>query len=119
MSGLPRSGARRGLAGLGSTDRRTTPAPPTPASPPARPPALETSTPTAADTATGPVLYTADQAAELLQVRPSWLRRKAAARTIPCRHVGKHLRFSRADINAIADASAQPARQRRYLRGTD
>ncbi|GDY33591.1 helix-turn-helix domain-containing protein [Gandjariella thermophila] len=60
---------------------------------------------------TEPLLYTAEQAAELLQVRPSWLRRKAAARAVPCRYVGKHLRFSRADIAAIADASAQGPRQ--------
>jgi hypothetical protein len=59
------------------------------------------------------VLYTADQAATLLQVRPSWLRRKAAARAVPCRYLGKHLRFSRTDIRAIAEASAQPPRQRR------
>ena len=56
----------------------------------------------------------AEQAAELLQVRPSWLRRKAAARAVPCRYVGKHLRFSRADLTAIADASAAPPRQPRH-----
>ena len=50
-----------------------------------------------------PLLYTAEQAAALLQVRPSWLRRKAAARAVPCRFVGKHLRFSRADIETIAE----------------
>ncbi|MFI7679383.1 helix-turn-helix domain-containing protein [Actinophytocola sp. NPDC049390] len=50
-----------------------------------------------------PLLYTAEQAASLLQVRPSWLRRKAAARAVPCRFVGKHLRFSRADIETIAE----------------
>ncbi len=52
-----------------------------------------------------PLLYTAEQAASLLQVRPSWLRRKAAARAVPCRFVGKHLRFSRTDIEAIADGN--------------
>lgn len=52
-----------------------------------------------------PLLYTAEQAALLLQVRPSWLRRKAAARAVPCRFVGKHLRFSRADIEAIAEGN--------------
>jgi excisionase family DNA binding protein len=57
------------------------------------------------------VLYTAEQAAKLLQVRPSWLRRKATARAVPCRFIGKHLRFARADIDAIADASLQPAQQ--------
>lgn len=50
-----------------------------------------------------PLLYTAEQAALLLQVRPSWLRRKAAARAVPCRFVGKHLRFSRSDIETIAE----------------
>jgi len=69
-----------------------------------------TSSPTADTQRTAePVLYTAEQAAELLQLRPSWLRRKAAAQAIPCRYVGKHLRFTRADIQAIADNSAQPA----------
>ncbi|MFD1045491.1 helix-turn-helix domain-containing protein [Kibdelosporangium lantanae] len=59
------------------------------------------------------VLYTPDQAANLLQIRASWLRRKAAARAIPCRYVGKHLRFTRSDLLAIADQSAQggPARR--------
>jgi excisionase family DNA binding protein len=67
---------------------------------------------------TEPLLYTAEQAAELLQVRPSWLRRKATARAVPCRFVGKHLRFSRDDITAIAETAATPPRQsRRTLRG--
>jgi excisionase family DNA binding protein len=55
-----------------------------------------------------PLLYTAEQAATLLQVRPSWLRRKAAARAVPCRFIGKHLRFSRTDIDTIAENSATP-----------
>lgn len=62
------------------------------------------------------VLLTPEQAAELLQVRPSWLRRKAAARAVPCRFLGKHLRFSRTDVEAIAAASARPARSHRYPR---
>jgi hypothetical protein len=64
-----------------------------------------------------PLLYTPEQAARSLQVRPSWLRRKAGARAVPCRFVGKHLRFSRTDITAIADAAAQPPhRSRRVAR---
>ncbi|WP_133909207.1 helix-turn-helix domain-containing protein [Actinophytocola oryzae] len=59
---------------------------------------------------TAPLLYTAEQAATLLQVRPSWLRRKAAARAVPCRFVGKHLRFSHTDIETIAENSATPSR---------
>ncbi|MGW5054971.1 helix-turn-helix domain-containing protein [Actinokineospora sp. NPDC004072] len=50
----------------------------------------------------GLVLLTAEQAAARLQLRPSWLRRKAAARVIPCRYVGKHLRFTPEDLTAIA-----------------
>lgn len=46
----------------------------------------------------------------MLQVRPSWLRRRAAARTVPCRFLGKHLRFARQDIEEIAAAGRQPAR---------
>lgn len=57
-----------------------------------------------------PLLYTAEQAAALLQVRPSWLRRKAAARAVPCRFLGKHLRFSHADIETIANNSTPPSR---------
>ncbi|MFC4856937.1 helix-turn-helix domain-containing protein [Actinophytocola glycyrrhizae] len=60
------------------------------------------------DAPTHPLLHTAEQAAQLLQVRPSWLRRKAAARAVPCRFLGKHLRFSRADIELIAQNSAAP-----------
>jgi excisionase family DNA binding protein len=102
----PRSVAGRGLTRPGAGERRTTTAITT-ASPdrPAADLTQETSE---------PILYTADQAAKLLQVRPSWLRRKATARAVPCRFVGKHLRFSRADIDAIADASAQPPRQSRH-----
>jgi Helix-turn-helix domain len=53
-----------------------------------------------------PLLYTATQAAVILQVRPSWIRRKAAARTIPCRYLGKHLRFTREDLITITTLAA-------------
>ncbi|MCE7010048.1 helix-turn-helix domain-containing protein [Kibdelosporangium philippinense] len=55
-------------------------------------------------------LYTPAQAAQLLAVKESWLRRKASARAIPCTFLGKHLRFSTADIRAIVTASARPTR---------
>jgi hypothetical protein len=54
-------------------------------------------------------LYTPAVAAELLAVRESWLRRRAAARTVPCTFLGKHLRFSHADVVAIAEAGATAA----------
>jgi excisionase family DNA binding protein len=55
-----------------------------------------------------PRLFTVDEAAARLQVRPSWLRRKATARLIPCTFLGKHLRFSPADLAAIVAAHQQP-----------
>lgn len=55
-------------------------------------------------------LLTPAQAAGLLQVRESWLRRRAAERRVPCCFVGKHLRFSQADVEAIVAAGACPAR---------
>jgi excisionase family DNA binding protein len=57
-------------------------------------------------------LRTAAEAAQLLAVRESWLRRKAAARAIPCTFLGKHLRFSPADLAAITTAAAQAPRTR-------
>jgi excisionase family DNA binding protein len=54
-----------------------------------------------------PMLYTAEQAAELLQIKASWLRKKATARAVPCTFVGKHLRFSPADLAAIVAAGAR------------
>jgi hypothetical protein len=40
------------------------------------------------------LLYTPGEAAQPLKVRESWLRKKAAARLVPCTFLGKHLRFS-------------------------
>lgn len=54
-------------------------------------------------------LLTPAEAARLLAVRESWLRRRAAARAVPCTFLGKHLRFSRSDVLDIATAAAQPA----------
>ena len=53
-------------------------------------------------------LYTPAEAADLLAVRESWLRRRATARAVPCTFLGKHLRFSHADLVAIARAGATP-----------
>ena len=59
-----------------------------------------------------PLLYTAEQAAALLQVPVSWLRRKATARAVPCVFIGKHLRFSAHNLEMIIKAGAcTPAQQ--------
>jgi excisionase family DNA binding protein len=62
-------------------------------------------------------LYTPAEAAEILRVRESWLRDKAAARAIPCTFIGKHLRFSDTDITQIvADGARQPVIRTRRSR---
>ncbi|MFG3369629.1 helix-turn-helix domain-containing protein [Streptomyces sp. NPDC048156] len=54
-------------------------------------------------------LFTAEQAAQVLQVPPSWLRKKAAADAIPHTRVGRHLRFSARDLRRlIADGQRGP-----------
>lgn len=59
-----------------------------------------------------PQLYTPAEAAKLLKVPESWLRKKAAARLIPCTFLGKHLRFSDDDLKTIVQAGAKvPAAQ--------
>jgi hypothetical protein len=59
------------------------------------------------------VLLTPAEAGIRLRVRESWLRKKAAARAIPCTFLGKHLRFSEADLAAIIGGAALPAGTRR------
>jgi excisionase family DNA binding protein len=66
--------------------------------------------------ATGPLLYTPAEAARLLKVRESWLRKKAAARQVPRTFLGRHLRFSATDLAAIVTTAAQPAVGRRPRR---
>jgi excisionase family DNA binding protein len=82
-------------------------------------PASEHHQPTGTDPTGAPdgrLLYTPGQAAALLQVRESWLRKKASARAIPCTFLGKHLRFSPSDLAAIVAAAAQPPAGRRPRR---
>jgi excisionase family DNA binding protein len=57
-----------------------------------------------------PLLYTPAEAAELLKVPESWLRKKAAARQIPATFIGKHLRFTSDDLAAVVAAGARPPR---------
>lgn len=59
-----------------------------------------------------PRLYTPAEAAQFLRVPESWLRRQAGQRRIPCTYLGKHLRFSVANLRDIADAGSRPPRRR-------
>jgi excisionase family DNA binding protein len=72
------------------------------------------------------LLFTPEEAAVMLRVRPSWLRKKSAAGLIPRTFLGRHLRFSAADLAAIVELSARPAtgtgprsRRRRRRGGSD
>jgi excisionase family DNA binding protein len=61
-----------------------------------------------------PLLRKPAEAAEVLQIPESTLRKKAAARAIPCTFIGKHLRFSDADIaQIIRDGAQEPVTARR------
>ncbi|MEV8057750.1 helix-turn-helix domain-containing protein [Streptomyces antimycoticus] len=57
------------------------------------------------------LLNTAEQAAALLQVPASWLRKKASADQIPYTKIGRHLRFSTDDLNAIIRDGARGPRR--------
>lgn len=58
-------------------------------------------------------LYTPAAAAALLSIKESWLRRKAGTRAIPCTFLGRHLRFSHADLRCITTQGNQPTPTRR------
>jgi hypothetical protein len=62
------------------------------------------------------LLCTPVEAAEKLRVRGSWLRSWAAARQVPCTFLGKHLRFSAADLAAIVAQNSQALTGRRPRR---
>lgn len=50
------------------------------------------------------VLLTTAEAAARLHVSPSWLKRRAAAGTVPHVRLGRSVRFSEADISAIIES---------------
>jgi excisionase family DNA binding protein len=55
------------------------------------------------------VLFTFAQAAEMTALPESWLRKAVTERRIPFRKVGKHVRFSAADLDALIEQTAVPA----------
>jgi excisionase family DNA binding protein len=64
----------------------------------------------AADDDACALLYTPAEAAERLSVKESWLRRQAGVRAVPCTFLGKHLRFSDADLRDIVRQGRRPPR---------
>jgi hypothetical protein len=77
---------------------------------------LDASAPQSQSRSQSQLLYTPAEAAGLLRVRESWLRRRAAARLVTCTFLGRHLRFSPADLAAIIAQHAEPAVGRRRRR---
>ncbi len=67
-------------------------------------------------------LLDAEQAAALLNVRPSWIRDATRAGRLPCIRVGRHLRFTRpmlerwAAQHRIEDAAMRPGPRLRRTR---
>lgn len=72
--------------------------------------AIPATDPTSAEHgAAAPGLFTPAQAAALLKVPESWLRRRAARHQVPCTMLGKHLHFSAANLDQIVADAARPA----------
>ena len=55
-------------------------------------------------------VYTIDEAAVILRVKPSWLERQAAARKIPFTMLGGSYRFTADHLAAIVGPTREPAR---------
>ena len=58
----------------------------------------------------GEPLLTAADAAALLSVRPSWVYEAVRDGRLPCVHVGRHVRFLRADLEDWVRAQRAPGR---------
>lgn len=54
------------------------------------------------------VLLTIDEAAAMLSVPTTWLKKRVASHTVACTRLGRHIRFTREQVSAIIDAAAQP-----------
>lgn len=60
------------------------------------------------ETTQEPRLLTLDQAAGLLAVPASWLKQRVAAREIACTRLGRHIRFTQDQVDALIAACEQP-----------
>lgn len=61
-----------------------------------------------AETTHEPTLLTLEQAARLLAVPTSWLKQRVSAREIACTRLGRHIRFTRDQVDALIAACEQP-----------
>lgn len=53
-------------------------------------------------------MFTPAEAADVLSIPESWLRRQAGRRTIPSTMIGGHLRFTASELNVIVAAAHRP-----------
>jgi excisionase family DNA binding protein len=53
-------------------------------------------------------LYTIDEAARRLHLRPTWLYERTRRNAIPHHRFGKYIRFTDADLDAIITMASQP-----------
>ena len=51
------------------------------------------------------LLYDVAEAAQRLGVKPSWLYERTRRNALPCRRLGKYVRFSDADLLAIMESA--------------
>jgi excisionase family DNA binding protein len=56
-------------------------------------------------------LFTIQEAAELLRIPISWLYERTRRNAIPCRRLGKYVRFSEEDLAKIMSAQAANTQQ--------
>ncbi|MFW5415072.1 helix-turn-helix domain-containing protein [Nocardiopsis sp. CNT-189] len=55
-----------------------------------------------------PTVYRADEAAEVLKCKPSWLKKQAARRAIPVRLIGGSYAWTPEDLEAIVAQRLRP-----------
>ncbi|MGW9558028.1 helix-turn-helix domain-containing protein [Nocardiopsis sp. NPDC055551] len=60
-------------------------------------------------------LLTIPEAARVLAVPESWLRERVRLRRVAHRRLGKHVRFSASDLEAIVDGAAQRVLTSRHM----
>ena len=53
-------------------------------------------------------LLTVEQVATELRVPVSWLQSRVASRAVPCTRLGRHVRFTRVQVQAIVASAEQP-----------
>jgi hypothetical protein len=56
-------------------------------------------------------LFTIKEAAQTLRIPPSWLYERTRRNAIPCRRIGKYVRFTEGDLKQIISSSENSTKQ--------